>query len=472
MSNQIFIGANPTSKNAGGWSALHEAVSTGDPELVIEILVNRMSYRRQMESLGRTAILKHFFTMENIYLEMKWEITSVIPLVGRFCPSDTMRLWKSGNHIRVDFSLVGMDKLSWQRGNRSILVVFDLDNEQSQGGQIVEIDHDAKTAKIEAWSASDPLSKEKITPKNPRLTQLDPAQKAKLEKAVQHRLTHPIRLTSIEPNKLKVEKTQSGIWGFQSDRQEKVSGYDTQVYSINGVELLQRLRSEHCEANEPAKIKENVEKMDSERNEVWGSMFGIAKGTKITDQEESSIKSPYNPDGLTAAEYFNPSACTDKTDIGRPLVIKEKRQTFKGQAWITQDAPISLKDQLIPVFDILCTFNDLPWFDNLRKMLGFIPGGFPVRIDVPLFYVLTARVTFENINAESGEGVTKKNTTDTETDIEIDSKIYDIPSGYEVTYSNMGSNLDRRRQQRQQNDQELEVALNNSLLESIGISGF
>ena len=36
-------------------------------------------------------------------LFQKWEITSIIPLVGRFCPSDTMRLWKSGNHIRVDF---------------------------------------------------------------------------------------------------------------------------------------------------------------------------------------------------------------------------------------------------------------------------------------------------------------------------------------------------------------------------------
>ena len=90
-------------------------------------------------------------------------------------------------------SLVGMDKLSWQRGNRSILINFDLENDSNQGGQIVEIDHDAKTAKIEAWSANDPLSKEKITPKNPRLTQLDPSQKAKLEKAVQHRLTHPIR---------------------------------------------------------------------------------------------------------------------------------------------------------------------------------------------------------------------------------------------------------------------------------------
>ena len=100
-------------------------------------------------------------------------------------------------------------------------------------------------------------------------------------------------------------------------------------------------------------------------------------------------------------------------------------------------------------------------------MLTFIPSGFPVRIDVPLFYVLTARVTFENINQNSGEGVTR----DEAGKITIDPHIYDIPSGYQVTYSNMNTNLERRKQQRQQNDQELEMALNNSLLESIGISG-
>ena len=59
--------------------------------------------------------------------------------------------------------------------------------------------------------------------------------------------------------------------------------------------------------------------MSDERSEVWGSMFGISKGTKITDQEESSFKSPYNPDGLTAEEYFNPAQC-DK-EQGRPLPV-------------------------------------------------------------------------------------------------------------------------------------------------------
>ena len=32
--------------------------------------VNRMSFRKQMEVLGRNAIMKHFFNMDNIYLEM------------------------------------------------------------------------------------------------------------------------------------------------------------------------------------------------------------------------------------------------------------------------------------------------------------------------------------------------------------------------------------------------------------------
>ena len=84
-------------------------------------------------------------------------------------------------------SLVGIEKLSWQRGNRSILVAFDKNSAPGQEGQIVEIDHDEKTSKIEAWSTGSDLTGDKVTPKNPRFTNLDGAQKMKLEKAVQHR---------------------------------------------------------------------------------------------------------------------------------------------------------------------------------------------------------------------------------------------------------------------------------------------
>ena len=64
---------------------------------------------------------------------MKWEITTIIPLVGRFCPSDTMRIWKKGGKIRADFHLVGIEKLSWQKGDRSIMFTFNDDPNQAAG---------------------------------------------------------------------------------------------------------------------------------------------------------------------------------------------------------------------------------------------------------------------------------------------------------------------------------------------------
>ena len=78
-------------------------------------------------------VLKHFFSMDDVYLEMKWEITTIIPLVSRFCPSDTMRLWKRGSNIRADFHLIGMEKLSWQRGDRSIMFTFNTDPKKAAG---------------------------------------------------------------------------------------------------------------------------------------------------------------------------------------------------------------------------------------------------------------------------------------------------------------------------------------------------
>ena len=116
-------------------------------------------------------------------------------------------------------------------------------------GDIIEVDHEAKTAKIENWAGDIEGSENihQVTPKNPRFTELTGSQRLKLEKAVQHRLTNPLRLSSIDPGKIKIDKALGGVWGFQSEKIEKVNGYECNVYSIAGVELLQRTRTEHCE---------------------------------------------------------------------------------------------------------------------------------------------------------------------------------------------------------------------------------
>ena len=60
--------------------------------------------------------------LPNFYFEMKWDVdSSVMPLVGMFAPSDTFKIWKYKNQLRVDFTLIGYKNLKSKRSNISIL---------------------------------------------------------------------------------------------------------------------------------------------------------------------------------------------------------------------------------------------------------------------------------------------------------------------------------------------------------------
>ncbi|VDQ00475.1 unnamed protein product [Trichobilharzia regenti] len=65
----------------------------------------------------------------------------------------------------------------------------------------------------------------------------------------------------------------------------------------------------------------------------------------------------YNPNHVTPQQYFCPSPGAQSVlyDIGRPKVMTTKVKTFKARLWICRDYPLSLKDQIIPIIDLI------PW---------------------------------------------------------------------------------------------------------------
>ena len=53
---------------------------------------------------------------------MKWDFESAfIPLVSKFAPSDSFKIWKKGNAIRLDYSLVGFKNLKTKRRKMTLL---------------------------------------------------------------------------------------------------------------------------------------------------------------------------------------------------------------------------------------------------------------------------------------------------------------------------------------------------------------
>ncbi|KAK0131010.1 Ankyrin repeat domain-containing protein 13B [Merluccius polli] len=145
----LLHGADVSKENRNGWTVLQEAVSTRDPELVRLVLRYRDYQRTAKRLAGIPVLLERLRQAQDFYVEMKWEFTSWVPLVSRICPSDTYRVWKSGQCLRVDTTLMGFEQMTWQRGKRSFIF-----RGQDSRAEVMEVDHDRQLVFSETLSLS------------------------------------------------------------------------------------------------------------------------------------------------------------------------------------------------------------------------------------------------------------------------------------------------------------------------------
>uniref|UniRef100_A0AAR2LV81 Ankyrin repeat domain-containing protein n=1 Tax=Pygocentrus nattereri TaxID=42514 RepID=A0AAR2LV81_PYGNA len=364
--------ADPTHSNAQGWTVLQEAVSTGDPELV-QLVLQYRDYKRATERLaGIPELLSKLRQARDFYVEMKWEFTSWVPLVSKVCPSDVYRVWKSGSCLRVDTTLLGFEHMTWLKGRRSYIF------KGGEGGAMVmEVDHEKQVVYTEPLSLS-PRDAPSL------LAAMLPSQ----ENTAQ-RLTSPIVSTHLNTRNIAFERNKSGIWGWRSEKTEVVSGYEAKVYSASNVELVTRSRTEHLSDQDKSRCKGSRTPLQS--------FLGIAEQhVSNNGSQVSQCASPHNPTAITAEEYFDPEFNLNGRDIGRPIELTSKVQRFKATLWLSEAHPLSLAEQVTPIIDLMAISN--AHFAKLRDFITLrLPPGFPVKIEIPLFHVLNARVTFSNL---------------------------------------------------------------------------
>ncbi|XP_060929566.1 ankyrin repeat domain-containing protein 13B isoform X3 [Limanda limanda] len=395
-------GADVSKENRNGWTVLQEAVSTKDPELVRLVLRYRDYQRTAKRLAGIPILLERLRQAQDFYVEMKWEFTSWVPLVSRICPSDTYRVWKSGQCLRVDTTLMGFEQMTWQRGNRSFIF-----RGQDSSAEVMEVDHDRQLVYCETLSS---------------LGLLGAVQPS--DEQVATRLSAPVVTTQLDTRNIAFERNRTGILGWRSEKTETVNGYETKVYAASNVELITRTRTDHLSDQNKNKTKGGKTPLQNFLG-IAEQHMGPNNGALVTQMSTPALT---NPAALTAEEYFNPGLSPTQRDIGHQCQLTTKTQRFKAKLWLCESHPLSLAEQVAPIIDLMAISNAL--FAKLRDFIMLrLPPGFPVKIEIPLYHILNARITFSNLNGcEEGTGVRADNEVGVDGDGQRDIPRTDTPS--------------------------------------------
>ncbi|XP_060468528.2 ankyrin repeat domain-containing protein 13A isoform X2 [Panthera onca] len=435
--------ADVTKENREGWTVLHEAVSTGDPEMVCAVLQHRDYHNTSMALEGVPELLQKILEAPDFYVQMKWEFTSWVPLVSRICPNDVCRIWKSGAKLRVDITLLGFENMSWIRGRRSFIF-----KGEDNRAELMEVNHDDRVVTTEHFDLSQEMERLTLDLMKPK------------SREVERRLTSPVINTSLDTKNIAFERTKSGFWGWRTDKAEVVNGYEAKVYTVNNVSVITKIRTEHLTEEEKKRYKADRNPLESLLGTVE-HQFG-AQGDLTTECATAN-----NPTAITPDEYFNEEFDLKDRDIGRPKELTIRTQKFKAMLWMCEDFPLSLVEQVVPIIDLMARTS--AHFARLRDFIKLeFPPGFPVKIEIPLFHVLNARITFGNVNGcSTAEETGSQNVEGTQvdsasqvTDFEVDQSVFEIPESYHVQDNGRNVHL-------QDEDYEImQFAIQQSLLES------
>ncbi|KAF4021677.1 hypothetical protein G4228_013116 [Cervus hanglu yarkandensis] len=172
--------------------------------------------------------------------------------------------------------------------------------------------------------------------------------------------------------------------------EERVGNFLADFYLVNGLVLESRKRREH------------LSEEDILRNKAI--MESLSKGGNIMEQNFEPIRrqslTPPPQNTITWEEYI--SAENGKAPhLGRELVCKESKKTFKATIAMSQEFPLGI-ESLLNVLEVIAPFKH---FNKLREFVQMkLPPGFPVKLDIPVFPTITATVTFQEFRYDEFDG--------------------------------------------------------------------
>eukprot|EP01083_Nonionella_stella_P092711 259601_1 len=396
-------GAFCLAKNSGRWNCAQECVSISNRELLKDLLqANRRMMDAKIAARG-PRMKKGFESTPDFYGEIHWKFSSWIPFVTRFCPSDTFRIWKKGRNIRVDISLVDVEKMSWKKGHISF--IFQPNDDPKSPNKLFLVDHVKKTIQVITKSG----------------VQADKYVDDDVDRLMESEIVRP----DFNPETVRFDQKKSWL-GYP--KHEEINAYDCNMYNVRDMKFDMLYRTEHftpeliekrkkreaVHQRHMKRLKEGAASEDSNREEVVDETEISTRSAEsceysevdfddprepCTTESESTKRlggrinfPPYVPPKISFDVYFN-GKTGDGVLLGKKPKVERRSNAIKAGLWISEDFPFK-KSDILPILDIIS-----PSSPQVKKLKSFIelemPPGFPVRLEIPLFHVLTATVTFQ-----------------------------------------------------------------------------
>lgn len=374
------------------------------------------------------------------------------------CPNDCYKIWKRGNRLRIDSTLLGLGKLKWLRGNLSYLFIIDED-----ASHFYVLDHDKKI-----WQ---------------KIQQFRPLEEKEIEEDLNTRLNQEIVVGRIDSRRpIRFSRSRS-IMGLGDEIVERIggesNGYLAQVFAIENMEWLTRTRKEHLRDRPEgdlskqtsswflgyggrtaiSKIKPKTEEANPNANEETiptgnDNNLSTSDSTDSVSSAETLYKEslkeiqealthvdvgqiaqaneinqhiadfdPHQIDSLLdenkkLAYHFTPSLAPpnnrDQIPFEEYFPAKNARLEEQSQLpYIHMGRPLKQTEQRKQLSASLWMSKEFPLtieqllplfeimspsnehFDKLRDFISMqLPPGFPVQVEIPLLLFLSARITF------------------------------------------------------------------------------
>ncbi|XP_005110838.1 ankyrin repeat domain-containing protein 13C isoform X2 [Aplysia californica] len=346
-------GAPVKVKNAQGWTPLAEAISYGDRQIILLVLRKLKQQSREALEQRRPLIVQALKDIGDFDMELKWDFQSWVPLVSSILPSDICRIRKKGSRIRLDTTLVDFTEMRWERGD----ITFMFNGEAEPRNSLTVLDNKAKVFQRVRYEDTD----------------------IELEEEVDILMSSDIVAAQMSTKKITFSRAQSG-WLFREDKSETIGGFRSHFYCVNNLVLESKKRREHLSAEDIQKNKTTLE------NIVKGSW----DNAEASNGERRRSLQPPEICNYTWTDYAT-SPPGQPPCLGRTKISKESSKAFKATVAMSDDFPMTV-EVLLDVLEVVASFKQ---FQKLRDfMTSKLPPGFPVRIEIPVFPTITAKVTF------------------------------------------------------------------------------